>query len=89
MYNCLSDTGDGNCLLHAVSLAIWGVPDEAMLLRRLVYLSLVEDFGNAFRKRWKSERMRLDNEVPEGMKLSKKVNRSCRISQCYVRNIFW
>jgi OTU domain-containing protein 7 len=26
--------GDGNCLLHAASLAMWGVHDRQLMLRR-------------------------------------------------------
>lgn len=35
--------GDGNCLMHAASLAMWGVNDRYQILRRAVYQSLLED----------------------------------------------
>ncbi|XP_062608829.1 tumor necrosis factor alpha-induced protein 3-like isoform X3 [Saccostrea cucullata] len=43
---------DGNCLLHAVSLFLWGVEDRDLMLRRLVYLSLANDTTEKFYKRW-------------------------------------
>ena len=38
---CLRTDGDGNCLLHAISLAVWGVHDRglsvlALHLRRIL-----------------------------------------------------
>lgn len=44
--------GDGNCLLHAVSLFLWGVEDRDLLLRRLLYLTLANDPKNMYRTRW-------------------------------------
>ncbi|XP_061193602.1 tumor necrosis factor alpha-induced protein 3-like isoform X2 [Saccostrea echinata] len=43
---------DGNCLLHAVSLFLWGFEDRDLMLRRLVYLSLANDTTGKFFKRW-------------------------------------
>ena len=36
----LYTTGDGNCLLHAASLAMWGFEDKGFILRNAVYESL-------------------------------------------------
>ena len=36
----LYTTGDGNCLLHAASLAMWGFEDKEFILRNAVYESL-------------------------------------------------
>jgi len=35
--------GDGNCLMHAVSLSMWAVSDRYHTLRKLVYNALIED----------------------------------------------
>ncbi|VDM07443.1 unnamed protein product [Wuchereria bancrofti] len=33
----LSTTGDGNCLLHAASLSMWGIHDRQLMLRKILY----------------------------------------------------
>ncbi|EFO21481.1 hypothetical protein LOAG_07006 [Loa loa] len=33
----LSTTGDGNCLLHAASLGMWGIHDRQLMLRKILY----------------------------------------------------
>ncbi|KAH9499495.1 hypothetical protein Btru_077994 [Bulinus truncatus] len=43
---------DGNCLLHSVSLAIWGVEDDASILRELLYVTAINDTMNNFKQRW-------------------------------------
>ncbi|XP_064627172.1 tumor necrosis factor alpha-induced protein 3-like [Lineus longissimus] len=48
-------TGDGNCLLHAVSLAMWGCNDNSHFLRRLTYIVVSVDAPDEFRKRWLRE----------------------------------
>ena len=64
---CLILAGDGNCLLHAVSVAMWGVPDTALLLRRLLYIALVEDSDcGQIQYRWKAEKGWLNLQVPSG-----------------------
>lgn len=35
--------GDGNCLMHAASIAMWAVNDRYQTLRKTVYEALVED----------------------------------------------
>lgn len=63
----LTVPGDGNCLLHAVSIAMWGVPDSALILRRLLYIALVEDTDSAqIQYRWKAEKGWLNSQVPSG-----------------------
>ncbi|KAK3097969.1 hypothetical protein FSP39_014886 [Pinctada imbricata] len=44
--------GDGNCLLHAVSKAAWGIEDDELLLRRMLYVALATDPRKLFHKRW-------------------------------------
>uniref|UniRef100_A0A0R3RRF4 ubiquitinyl hydrolase 1 n=1 Tax=Elaeophora elaphi TaxID=1147741 RepID=A0A0R3RRF4_9BILA len=37
----LSTTGDGNCLLHAASLGMWGIHDRQLMLRKILYEMLM------------------------------------------------
>jgi hypothetical protein len=67
------DLGDGNCLLHAVCLAMWGLEDSTLLLRRLVYVALVEDEEKGeIKKRWHKERGLLDDNI-SGLTLTSRV----------------
>ncbi|XP_076445036.1 uncharacterized protein LOC143282980 [Babylonia areolata] len=43
---------DGNCLLHAVGTAVWGVTDSSLMLRRLLCLTLSVDHDHRFQDRW-------------------------------------
>lgn len=47
----LATTGDGNCLLHAASLAMWGFHDRHLTLRHAVHHRLIHD-NLAFHRRW-------------------------------------
>lgn len=49
--------GDGNCLMHAASIAMWAVNDRYQTLRRTVYEALVEDVEGFYHSRWKSEEL--------------------------------
>lgn len=50
----LITTGDGNCLLHAASLGIWGVHDRQLNLRQLLHEALtVSERRSAFFRRWR------------------------------------
>ena len=48
----LSTTGDGNCLLHAASLGMWGFQDRKFLLRRALRSALQNSKGNSLHARW-------------------------------------
>lgn len=51
----LATTGDGNCLLHAASLAMWGIHDRQLILRKALYMQLTESHvkDNLYRRwRW-------------------------------------
>jgi hypothetical protein len=53
-------SGDGNCLLHAASLSLWGLHDRTLVLRRALYESmqmLRNDSSCAIWRRWKWEQM--------------------------------
>ncbi|KAI8498491.1 negative regulation of toll-like receptor 5 signaling pathway [Branchiostoma belcheri] len=45
-------TGDGNCLLHAVSQYMWGIHDRALALRRLLNRTMVADMTEDMKRRW-------------------------------------
>ncbi len=68
----MSPAGDGNCLLHAVSLYMWGVHDSLLLLRRLLYITLAQDSGE-IKARWRKERGFLDESIPDGCRLNSQV----------------
>jgi hypothetical protein len=36
----LRTPSDGNCLVHAASIALWGVPDHHLVLRRAIHAVL-------------------------------------------------
>ena len=52
----LYTTGDGNCLLHAASLGMWGFQDRDYTLRRAVYNAVVHAKENSLHKRWREWR---------------------------------
>ena len=48
----LSTTGDGNCLLHAASLGMWGFQDRRFILRKAIYSALSNRKGTSLYPRW-------------------------------------
>lgn len=48
----LSVPSDGNCLLHSVATAIWGIRDTDLMLRRVLGVVLAIDIGHRFHSRW-------------------------------------
>ena len=63
--------GDGNCLLHAVSLALWSIADDQTDLRRLLHATLITGHKNFF-SRWKKRQEAIDLQEG-GMTHSKQV----------------
>ena len=59
----LRTEGDGNCLMHAASLAMWGVHDRSLTLRRAVYQALRRDPGGRLRQRWRRCRSAADRQI--------------------------
>ncbi|CAG2105833.1 unnamed protein product [Medioppia subpectinata] len=50
----LATTGDGNCLLHAASLGMWGFHDRLLVLRKALHALLSNSsYTAAFYRRWK------------------------------------
>ncbi|KAG1665575.1 OTU domain-containing protein 7B [Nymphon striatum] len=50
----LATSGDGNCLLHAASLGMWGFHDRLLTLRKALHATLTNGpFREAFWRRWR------------------------------------
>lgn len=52
-------SGDGNCLLHAASLAMWGLHDRYLVLRKALHSTLenIKENQSALWRRWRWEQM--------------------------------
>ncbi|XP_058065638.1 uncharacterized protein LOC131215267 [Anopheles bellator] len=60
----LATTGDGNCLLHAASLAMWGFHDRRLTLRRTLHDILSkEEFRDALYRRWRFQQTRVNRQA--------------------------
>uniref|UniRef100_A0AAG5D211 ubiquitinyl hydrolase 1 n=1 Tax=Anopheles atroparvus TaxID=41427 RepID=A0AAG5D211_ANOAO len=60
----LATTGDGNCLLHAASLAMWGFHDRRLTLRRTLHDILSkQDFREALYRRWRFQQTRVNKQA--------------------------
>ncbi|RNA24095.1 OTU domain-containing 7B-like isoform X1 [Brachionus plicatilis] len=55
----MSTSGDGNCLLHAASLSMWGLHDRSLVLRKALHSTLenLKENQSALWRRWKWEQM--------------------------------
>ena len=52
----LATVGDGNCLLHAASLGMWGYHDRLLTLRKALYRTLTSHLAKgAIKRRWRLE----------------------------------
>ena len=49
---CLRTKGDGNCLMHAASLAMWGIHDSHLILRDAVYAAMKGGTRSTLHRRW-------------------------------------
>lgn len=57
----LATSGDGNCLLHAASLGMWGFHDRLLTLREALYNTLAKgEYRHALFRRWKWRQMGLN-----------------------------
>ena len=60
----LRTQGDGNCLLHAVSRAIFGVEDEELVLRGLLHEYLRDPVGSRrLKARWKRQQAEMNGRA--------------------------
>lgn len=58
MLHPMVTSGDGNCLLHAASLAMWGLHDRYLILRKALHSTLENIKTNSpLWRRWKWEQM--------------------------------
>nr|KAG5695299.1 hypothetical protein BaRGS_028234 [Batillaria attramentaria] len=59
----LATTGDGNCLLHAASLAMWGIHDRQLILRKALYLQLTESpIKESLYRRWRWQQTNVNKQ---------------------------
>ncbi|XP_071818505.1 uncharacterized protein [Apostichopus japonicus] len=57
----LVTTGDGNCLLHAAAIYMWGIEDPELFLRTSLWESMVNgSFSDDSKQRWQAERSSVD-----------------------------
>ena len=65
----LNTIGDGNCLLHAASLAMWGFQDRDCVLRRALSHAVNDGIrNNTLHQRWKHNR-EMENQQQFGLHL--------------------
>ncbi|XP_054854892.1 OTU domain-containing protein 7B [Eublepharis macularius] len=59
----LATTGDGNCLLHAASLGMWGFHDRDLMLRKSLYALMDKGMEReALRRRWRWQQTQQNKE---------------------------
>ncbi|XP_067611662.1 OTU domain-containing protein 7A isoform X2 [Pseudorca crassidens] len=60
----LATTGDGNCLLHAASLGMWGFHDRDLVLRKALYTMMRTGAEReALKRRWRWQQTQQNKEV--------------------------
>ena len=69
MFSCRT-IGDGDCLLHAVSLSVWGQDDKLRVIRQVLALTLISKLGEKFRTMWYEEERQNDSDMglPRGVR---------------------
>uniref|UniRef100_A0A8C8SRZ5 ubiquitinyl hydrolase 1 n=1 Tax=Pelusios castaneus TaxID=367368 RepID=A0A8C8SRZ5_9SAUR len=63
----LKTNGDGNCLMHAASLYMWGVQDVDLVLRKTLFSALKEVDTRNFKLRWQRETVKSQEFVETGL----------------------
>ncbi|XP_049661542.1 OTU domain-containing protein 7B isoform X1 [Accipiter gentilis] len=59
----LATTGDGNCLLHAASLGMWGFHDRDLMLRKSLYTLMDKGLEReALKRRWRWQQTQQNKE---------------------------
>ncbi|XP_077862554.1 OTU domain-containing protein 7B-like, partial [Saccoglossus kowalevskii] len=59
----MATTGDGNCLLHAASLGLWGFHDRLLTLRKALYTTMSSGSKMAaLKRRWRYYQTQLNKE---------------------------
>ncbi|XP_014399050.1 PREDICTED: OTU domain-containing protein 7A, partial [Myotis brandtii] len=60
----LATTGDGNCLLHAASLGMWGFHDRDLVLRKALYTMMRTGAEReALKRRWRWQQTQQNKEM--------------------------
>lgn len=60
----LATSGDGNCLLHAASLGMWGFHDRLLTLREALHNTLAKgEYRHALFRRWKWRQMGINADA--------------------------
>ncbi|GAB5572227.1 OTU domain-containing protein 7B [Prionailurus iriomotensis] len=60
----LATTGDGNCLLHAASLGMWGFHDRDLVLRKALYTMMRTGAEReALKRRWRWQQTQQNKEL--------------------------
>lgn len=59
----LATTGDGNCLLHAASLSMWGFHDRLLILRQALYRAMKGPGSESLQRRWRFQVSKTNLEV--------------------------
>ena len=65
--SCLKTLGDGNCLMHSASLAMWGIHDRDLILRSVVYTALTHSRSRVLFERWQSDRRKEMSQINASM----------------------
>ena len=65
--SCLKTLGDGNCLMHSASLAMWGIHDRDLILRSAVYTALTHSRSRVLFERWQSDRRKEMSQINASM----------------------
>ncbi|CAH2250511.1 tumor necrosis factor alpha-induced 3 [Pelobates cultripes] len=68
----LKTNGDGNCLMHATSMYMWGVQDMDLLLRKTLYDVLRTTDTRNFKYRWQLECIKSVEFVQTGLRYNTK-----------------
>ncbi|KAG8510829.1 Tumor necrosis factor alpha-induced protein 3 [Galemys pyrenaicus] len=63
----LKTNGDGNCLMHAASQYMWGVQDTDLVLRKVLFSTLMETDTRNFKFRWQLESLKSQEFVETGL----------------------
>ncbi|XP_060073641.1 uncharacterized protein LOC132553412 [Ylistrum balloti] len=59
----MATSGDGNCLLHAASLAMWGIHDRELMLRKALYDTLTQQtYSKTLYRRWRWQQTQVNKE---------------------------
>ena len=63
-------SGDGNCLMHAASIFMWGYHDRRLELRMAVYDALIKGARGNIRERWRRFREHHNKNCSNSMQVS-------------------